>query len=129
MKKFPILSNIKSLNDSFNRLSETESIPSTNVASGAFATLARITVPANGYYLLDADLSFDPGTGIRILMVDVSETDANSAINSVLAEGRATMQKIRMLRLTTSDTIYIRAYQNTGSTMSIGGSYRLLRLR
>ena len=104
------------------------SIPSTSIANGTFTTVATITNVPLGNYLLIVDMSFAAGSGNRILLVDTSETNDNTALNSVLAEGRATLQKIRPYRLNTTDTVYIRAYQNSGSSMNIGGNYRLVKI-
>lgn len=117
------------LNSNLNIITSRVDIPATNVESGTFVTLATISVNNPGPYLIEADVAFGSGDGIRILLVDPAETDNNNAANSVLATGRATLQKIRLFVLTPSDRIYIRAYQNTGSSLSVGGSYQILRLR
>jgi hypothetical protein len=117
------------LNSNLNIITGRVTIPETNVGSGTFVTLATISVNAPGTYLIDADLAFPAGDGIRILLVDATETDSNNPANSVLATGRASLQKIRMFSLTLSDRIYIRAYQSSNSSQSVGGSYQILRLR
>ena len=73
-------------------------------------------------------MAFAAGTGNRILLVDTFETNNNNAANSVLAEGRATLQKIRFFRLNTTEAVYIRAYQNSGAAMSVRGNYRWLKV-
>ena len=103
-------------------------ISAVSVSSGTFVTMETITPPEDGNYIIDTNASFSAGNGIRILLVDTAETDVNTSTNSVLAEGRATLQKIRTVHLTTSDRVYVRAYQNSGSAMSVSGSYRLLRV-
>ena len=100
----------------------------TSISSGSFVTLASPTPPEAGRYLFIANVNFPAGTGIRILLVDSSETDINTPINSVLAEGRATLEKVVVFSLSTTDHVYIRAYQTSGSAMSVNGSYRFIRL-
>ena len=96
--------------------------------SGTWKTLASFNPPSNGIYIIDTNVSFAAGTGNRILIVDTSETDTNTATNSVAAEGRACLQKVKLYSLLTTDTVYIRGYQNSGSNMNLTGSYRLLKV-
>ena len=107
------------------------SISSTSLSSGSFLTVKTITNITPGQYILITDLNFagTTTTGNRILLVDTTETDWNDALNSVLSQGRACLQKIRAFDLTATDTIYIRAYQNTGSAMNVNGNYKLIRLK
>lgn len=103
-------------------------IASTTLTSGAFKTLATITVSKIGVYIIETTVSFSAGNGVRVLLVDTTQTDINNAENSVLNEGRATLQKVRFFRLSPSDTIYIRGYQNSGSNMDVIGDYRILQI-
>ena len=105
-------------------------INSTAVASGSFKTLATITNVPSGQYLILADVDFGTDTnGVRILMIETSESSTNTAANCVAVQGRATLQKIRPFSLTPTDTIYVRAYQNSGSSINVTGLWRLIRLR
>lgn len=104
------------------------SISSMTLANNSFTTVATFSVPENGIYILTTDMVFAAGNGIRILLVDTAETQNNGAVNSVLVEGRATIQKTRFFRLTTNDSVYIRAFQNSGSDMSVNGNYRLMKV-
>lgn len=113
-----------------NVISSATAIPSRSVENGAFATMATFTPPANGSYLIVVDMEYGTATqGNRILLVDTTETSSNNASNSVLAQGRAILEKTRVFTLTTSNTVYIRAYQNSGSALSCSGTYRVLRLK
>lgn len=113
-----------------NVISSATAIPSQSVENGAFATMATFTPQANGSYLIVVDMEYGTATqGNRILLVDTTETSSNNASNSVLAQGRAILEKTRVFTLTTSNTVYIRAYQNSGSALSCSGTYRVLRLK
>ena len=103
---------------------------SVSVADSTFVTLATFTPTVAGYYLFTADCSYGESTsGIRILLVDAIETTTNTQINSVLATGRASLQKTRMFYLTTSNIIFIRAYQTSGSSVSCACTYQWIRLK
>ena len=104
-------------------------ISATTVPSGTWTTIQTIT-GITGVYAIEVDAAFGDNTsGIRILMVDTQETNTNGPGNSVLASGRASLQKVRFYTLVSTDKIYIRAYQNSGGDISVNGSYRLLRLK
>ena len=111
-----------------NVLEDGETISNLTTTSGSFKTLKSFSVTTPGKYILTVTAPFAAGNGVRILLVDVTETDSNNARNSVLAEGRATLQKTMMFSLNTTDTVYIRVYQNSGSDMSVGAYYRLMRI-
>jgi len=104
-------------------------ISGVSIPSGSFTTLATITVHSAGYYMIETNVAFAAGSGIRILLVDSTETNSNTAVNSVLYEGRSTAQKIRSFYLTTANAVYIRAYQNTGADMTVTGNYELFRMK
>lgn len=113
-----------------NVISAATAIPSQSVANGAFTTMATFTPSESGSYMIVVDMEYGTATqGNRILLVDTTETSSNNASNSVLAQGRAILEKTRVFTLTTSNTVYIRAYQNSGSALSCSGTYRVLRLK
>lgn len=124
------------LNDLGKRLNSTGGISSQidiagqNCQSGAFLTIAEFHPTVEGNYIIVADATYDGNAdGIRILLVDVVETNQNTAANSVLASGRAALQKTRMFNLSTNDTVYIRIYQSSGVTLTVAGSYRFALLK
>ena len=101
-----------------------------NVTNGSFTTMQSFAVPANGMYIIVATAIFSSdNNGMRILVVDTSSTAENSGANHVLATGRAVIEKVTPMALTTSDTVYIRVYQNSGNTMSVRTNYRIVRLK
>ena len=112
-----------------NAISTNQTVAAKTVESGSFVTLATFTPVVAGNYLIEANASFAAGSGNRILLVDVEESSNNTSSNSVLAEGRATLQKVRAFLLTPSDSVYIRAYQNSGSSMSVSSNYRSILLK
>lgn len=104
-------------------------ITAASVSSATWKTMATIS-GLTGRYIIIANMQYGTATeGIRVLMVDVTEGTQNTAANSVLATGRAVLQKVRGYTLNGSETIYIRAYQNSGSAVNCDGSYRIIQLR
>lgn len=102
----------------------------TTVPNGTFKTIQSFQAPEDGVYIVVATAQFSSDTnGLRILVVGTNSTEENSVTNSVVATGRATLQRVQPFGLTTSDTVYIRVYQTSGSDMSVATSYRLVRLR
>ena len=105
------------------------SMSSVSCASGSFTTIDTFVPPSNGIYAFVATLDFGSDTtGNRIILVDTVETNSNNSANSILVSGRAVLQKTRFFRLTTSDRVYIRGYQNSGSSFNVGGSYRYIKI-
>ena len=103
---------------------DTESVP-----TGSFKTLATFSPTVKGNYILVVSCAFGNDTnGIRILLVDTTETSSNTPTNSVLASGRASIEKTRIIGLNTTDTVYIRAYQNSGSSITCAYAYRWIRV-
>ena len=124
-----LVSTLNSKIASMNAISTNQTVAAKTVESGSFVTLATFTPVVAGNYLIEANASFAAGSGNRILLVDVEESSNNTSSNSVLAEGRATLQKVRVFALTPSDSVYIRAYQNSGSSMSVSSNYRSILLK
>lgn len=102
---------------------------SKSVANSTWTELAQITLPAGTWLIIgEADYSTD-NTGIRILMITYTETDTqNKPENSVLATGRSVLSRQRILRTTQNQTVYLRAYQTSGNSLSCIGNMRCVRL-
>ena len=116
------LSNIGTYNDG--------TAESASVESGSFATVTTVAIPATGIYLVTGDISFGTDTnGSRILILSEVETSTNDVNNSVAATGRATLSKTRIMSLSAGNTIYLRAFQNSGSAMTVRGRIRTVRIR
>ena len=102
---------------------------SKSVANSTWQELAQITLPAGTWLIIgEADYSSND-TGIRILMITYTETDTqNKPENSVLSTGRAILSRQRILRTTQDITVYLRAYQTSGNSLSCIGNMRCVRL-
>lgn len=121
----------KVLNDKISniKVNNETTISASSVSSGSWKTMATIT-GLIGRYIFIVNMAYGTATeGIRVLMVDTTEGTTNDAANSVLASGRAVLQKVRAYTLNGTETIYIRAYQNSGSAVSCGGSYGVVQLQ
>lgn len=104
--------------------------PSISVSSGTFATLESFSVPKGTYIIITTFNQADSNQqGFRIGLIDSTETSANTSINSILATGRATIQKVRAFVLPSTTTIYIRAYQNSGSTINMISHTEIVRIK
>ena len=104
----------------FNTLGAIETKDATNVTlpNATFVTLTSMTL-SPGTYILTGNVNFDQNTsGIRITMIDTEETSQNGQTNSTLATGRATLEYVRIISISSQTTIYLRAYQNSGATMN-----------
>ena len=97
--------------------------------SGTFQTICRLVLP-KGLYIISGDLDFSSNTsGIRILLLDTFEASLNTEQNCVLGTGRSTLNKVRLLNLTSqSNTIYLRAYQSSGSNLNAIGIISAIKL-
>lgn len=104
--------------------------PSVSVSSGTFATLESFSVPKGTYIIITTFNQADSNQqGFRIGLIDRTETSANTSINSVLATGRATIQKTRVFVIPSTTTIYIRAYQNSGSAINMNSHTEIVRIK
>lgn len=100
-----------------------------SASSGSWTTIKTLSL-AKGTYVITGDLTFTSDTnGIRIMILDTTETTTNLYDNSVLASGRADLNKTRILELNATTTIYLRAYQSSGITMSVRGRIRAIRIK
>ena len=101
----------------------------TSVANATWTTLAQATLPAGTWLIIgEADYSTD-STGIRILMLTYTASDTNNKPeNSVLATGRAVLSRDRILRTNSETTVYLRAYQSSGGSLSCIGNLRCVRI-
>lgn len=120
---------IDSLNDSFSGIGSQSgnNLTSKTVASGTWVTIDTLNVAKSGSYIITGDIDFaSSSNGIRILLIDSEETSSNNANNSVLAQGRATLTKCRIVSLTANSTIYLRAYHTNGSDLTCSGRIRAI---
>lgn len=104
--------------------------PSVSVSSGTFVTLESFSVPKGTYIIITTFNQADSNQqGFRIGLIDRTETSANTSINSILATGRATIQKTRVFVIPSTTTIYIRAYQNSGSAINMNSHTEIVRIK
>lgn len=104
--------------------------PSVSVSSGTFATLESFSVPKGTYIIITTFNQADSNQqGFRIGLIDRTETSANTSINSILATGRATIQKTRVFVIPSTTTIYIRVYQNSGSAINMNSHTEIVRIK
>ena len=121
----------KALNDSVSAIGVLEqgSLKEVSVATGTFVTIDSMTVSVAGTYVITGDIDFKSSdVGVRVLILDVTETTANTANNSVAVSGRGGLNKTRLVRLNSGDTLYLRGYQTSGGTITCGGRIRALRV-
>jgi len=100
-----------------------------SASSSSWTTIKTLSL-AKGTYVITGDLTFENNSnGIRIMILDTTETETNLYDNSVLASGRADLNKTRIFELNVTTTIYLRAYQSSGSTMSVRGRIKAIRIK
>lgn len=106
-----------------------------NVASGSYTTLTNTGSLPAGQYLFCVDTSFSSNSsGYREAIITNSNTstsavDRYSAITQPPAVGKATnFQLAVLMNISSATTYYLRVYQNSGSTLSVGGGIRTIRL-
>lgn len=106
-----------------------------NVASGSYTTLTNTGSLPAGQYLFCVDTSFSSNSsGYREAIITNSNTstsavDRYSAITQPPAVGKATnFQFAVLMNISSATTFYLRVYQNSGSTLSVGGGIRTIRL-
>ena len=98
------------------------------LTSGSFATFATRSFDP-GTYLVVCTVSFQDATaGVRIVLIDTTETNNNYVGNSALASGRACLQYFRPITLTNTTTLYFRAYQNSGGDITASWRYHFIKL-
>ena len=122
--KQPIRDEIDALNNSITNLGAitTKDVTNATLPSATFVTLTSMTL-SPGIYILTGNVNFDQNpSGIRIAMIETEETSTNNQANSTLATGRATLEYTRMIGIQSQTTLYLRGYQNSGSTMSSVGA-------
>lgn len=102
--------------DEFSTITENQT--GVTLANSTFVTIASKSL-TKGYYVITGTVQFSSDeNGMRILILDNSETDTNTEINSIVVKGRGTLQKVRCMKVLSSTTIYLRGYQSSGSSMS-----------
>ena len=110
------LSHVRLSIDKFSTITENQT--GVTLANSTFVTVASKSL-TKGYYVIAGTVQFSSDeNGMRILILDNSETDTNTEINSIVVKGRGTLQKVRCMKITASTTIYLRGYQSSGSSMS-----------
>lgn len=120
---------IKSLNDSFSAIgtSTSNELSTVSVTSGTWVTIDTQAITKAGQYIVTGDITYGTASGgLRILMLETSESSTNSAVNSVLVEGRAALNKTRLMTLTAGTTLYLRAYQTSGNALNCIGRIRTI---
>ena len=97
--------------------------------SGTWVTVAtKVLTP--GTYIVIGDIFFDSNTnGIRILLLEESESTNNNCYNSFLCTGRADLSKARILVEASNKTIYLRAYQTSGSSLYATGRISVIKIK
>ena len=115
---------------SFGNSSLDTTTKSATISNNVFGTVCSLGITSSGWYLVTADVQFDTSTtGVRILIIsDESTATTNTAANSVLGSGRATLNKAVIYSLQANSTLYLRAYQNSGSSMSVTGRIRAFKI-
>ena len=102
--------------DEFSTITENQT--GVTLANSTFVTIASKSL-TKGYYVIAGTVQFSSDeNGMRILILDNSETDTNTEINSIVVKGRGTLQKVRCMKVLSNTTIYLRGYQSSGSSMS-----------
>lgn len=117
------------LNSKFATLEKITMVEGTKeLASGSFGTLATRSFDP-GAYLILCTVSFQDATaGVRIVLIDTTETNNNYVGNSAIASGRACLQFFRPITLTATTTLYFRAYQNSGGDITASWRYSFIKL-
>lgn len=120
---------LNALNSKFATLETITIVEGTKtLASGSFGTLTTRSFDP-GAYLVLCTVSFqDAIAGIRIVLIDTTETNNNYVGNSALASGRACLQFFRPITLTATTTLYFRAYQNSGGDITASWRYHFIKL-
>lgn len=123
---------IDDVNESLTNLGETSSVTGTiiDVPSSTFTTINQVTLP-KGSYVLTGTVVFPAGaTGNNIIIFSGNGSEINNnANNSVLAQGRCTLEKTLLVKLDSPSTYYLRAYQNSGSQQTISSFIKIMQIR
>ena len=106
-----------------------------SVASSTNVTLCNTGSLAPAIYLFFVDVNFPSNnTGRRGVFLSWSDTgsamDRYSNVNVPPVNGDTTRVLFSVVQnITSTSTAYLRVWQNSGSTMSVGGGIRRIRLR
>jgi len=118
-----------SLNSNLGVITTDVNSSGTSVASATWVTIKTLELTA-GVYVITGDLSFTSNeAGIRILLIDVTENSSNAYDNSVLASGRSDLNKTRIISLNATTTIYLRAYQTSGNSLTVKGKISAVKFK
>lgn len=122
----------KSLNDSLGKIGTilTASAQSVSVAPNTWVNAVLLENLPKGKYIITASASFGSATdGIRILMIETFQSINNSEINSVLATGRAMLNKTRAITNNSDGaTLYLRLHHQSSSTLSCNVQIEAVRI-
>lgn len=100
-----------------------------SVTSSTWTTISTLALGI-GVYVITGDLWFTGNqSGIRIMILDTEESVVNSYDNSVLGTGRTDLNKTRILTLNAQTTMYLRAYQSSGTGLETKGRIRAIRIK
>ena len=98
-------------------------------STSSFLTVATLSLP-KGIYIIVGDAWWTSNAnGIRILLIDTIESQANNIDNSVLGTGRSDLSKTRLLSLSETTTIYLRTYQSSGGDLLSNGKITAMRIK
>ncbi len=99
-----------------------------SVPASTWTNVCTLTLGA-GIYVVTADAEYGSATdGIRILLLDTTETTQYYSANSVLGAGRAILSKTRIFVLPVQTTLYLRVYHTSASTFNIRGVITAVRI-
>ena len=110
---------------------EPNSGTSVSLADSTWKTVAASQLQP-GTYLVIGSVKFTGSSttnGQRFLIVDTSATaESNSVSNSVVGTGRADISRARIMQFSEATTVYVRAYQTSGATLTAEGQLQVARL-
>lgn len=107
---------------------------STNVSTATDTTLCNSGSLSAGTYILKAVVQFAASSsGRRVIFLTTSSTGANidryTITQSAAAPSGATyVELVHLITITSATTYYLRAYQNSGSTLSCSGGIEYVKL-
>lgn len=130
MDVVPSVGLLKSVRDEFDVLGAVEYKEGNGtIPNGEWLTLATHNL-TKGIYIVVGDIWFSGNAnGIRILMLDVTDTVANSKTNSVLGTGSSDLSKTRIIQINNEGTLYLKGYQTSGVDLNSSGRISVVRLR
>lgn len=110
-------------------------IPSGSVASETWTNIGSFELPKAGVYLIMLTGRFDKnGTGVR--SINISDTSASSSgvynstidVRNAIATGATHMAIVHTINASNARTLYLNAWQNSGSTLTFNPRLAVIRL-